>query len=88
MGMLDILTKSYLSDNQVFADAFNFLLFDGQMKVDPTQLKELDTTELFLPYGTDSPKDASQKYRDVLKEATISYVGMRDEDAAYLVLGI
>ena len=53
MGKFDTMTKEYLSDNEVFADAFNFLMYDGQQIIRPENLQELDTTELALPYGTD-----------------------------------
>ena len=33
MGKVDILTKEYMSDNAVFADAFNYLLYDGKMGI-------------------------------------------------------
>ena len=30
MGALDTEGKQYLSDNTIFADAFNYLLYDGE----------------------------------------------------------
>ena len=29
MGMADAVTKQYMKENTVFADAFNFLLYNG-----------------------------------------------------------
>lgn len=43
--------KSYLKENTVFADAFNYLIYGGKAVVDPAQLQELDTTEIALPFG-------------------------------------
>lgn len=89
MGLTDTTTKIYTRENPVFADAFNFLLYSGQKIIHPEQLKELDTTELALPFSSESSsktfsKDAVQKYRDVLKSAVI----MKDEKMAYILLGI
>ena len=55
----------------------------------PTQLQELDTTEIALPFGAQDEdgkpqEDAVQKYRDVLKSAVIK----EDGEAAYILLGI
>lgn len=50
----------------------------------PEQLKELDTTEIAVPYGADGAGEPEQKYRDVMK----SLIAMQDENMAYLLLGI
>lgn len=88
MGRMDTMTKEYLAHNEVFADAFNYLIYDGRPVIRPEALHELDTAEIALPYGTDQAVEPVQKYRDVLKELTVSLVGMEDEQAAYLILGI
>ena len=89
MGLADAVTKAYMKENTVFADAFNYLIYGGKAVVDPAQLQELDTTEIALPFGAQDkngkqPDDAVQKYRDVLKSAVI----IRDEEVAYILLGI
>ena len=89
MGFADTVTKAYMKDNAVFADAFNYLIYGGKAVVDPKQLQELDTTEIALPFGTQDaeskqPEEAVQKYRDVLKSAIIK----QDDAAAYILLGI
>ena len=76
MGLADTVTKAYMKDNSVFADAFNYLIYGGEAVVDPKQLQELDTTEIALPFGSQDedgkqPEEAVQKYRDVLKSAII-----------------
>ena len=52
MGLADTVTKAYMKDNSVFADAFNYLIYGGEAVVDPKQLQELDTTEIALPFGS------------------------------------
>lgn len=90
MGRKDTVTKEYVRENAVFADAFNFFLYNGEPVLDPAGLTELDTTELVVPFSDNEAKDgfqtteAVQKYRDILKSATI----MRDDCASYVILGI
>ncbi len=83
MGAADTVTKIYMRENTVFADAFNYLLYDGRRVIDPGKLKELDTTEIAVPFG-EKADEAVQKYRDILKSAVIK----EDEDASYVLLGI
>lgn len=75
----------------MFADAFNYLLYDGRAVIDPHNLKEIDPTEIALPFGARDGKEnrkqkeeTVQKYRDLLKNAVI----MEDGKTAYVLLGI
>lgn len=84
MGAADTVTKAYMRENAIFADAFNYLIYGGRRVINPNSLKELDTTEIALPFGDDKTDEAVQKYRDILKSAVIK----EDKDAAYVLLGI
>lgn len=89
MSRIDIITKEYMRENAIFADAFNFLIYQGRQVIDPKQLKELDITELAVlleeETGTGTKRnDTVQKYRDILKAAVI----MQDNRASYIILGI
>lgn len=84
MGAADTITKSYMRENAVFADAFNYLIYDGEPVIEPEKLKELDATEIAAPFGNGDTEEAVQKYRDILKSAVI----MQDEKASYVLLGI
>ena len=90
VGTADAITKAYIRENAVFADAFNYFIYKGRQVVKPEELQEVDTTEIVIPFSTyDENKDekkstAVQKYRDVLKSAVI----MQDSQAAYILLGI
>ena len=84
MGRKDTVTGAYVKQNTIFADAFNYYIFDGQQVIRPDQLRELDTAEIVVPYGADGAGEPEQKYRDVMKSLT----AMQDENAAYLLLGI
>lgn len=82
MGVIDTEGKKYLSDNEIFADAFNYLVYGGKQVIKAAELREIDTTELAVPYGN-SAKAPVQKYRDILK----LWNAMMDDDAIYVILG-
>ena len=84
MADKDAITKDYMQDPERFADAFNYLLYDGKQVIKPEDLKPQDTAALAFPYGRGGKIAPTQKFRDVLKLATI----MEGSDAVYLLLGI
>ena len=57
----DSITKDYMKDAATFADAFNFLLYNGEPVIQPEQLREMDTTMLALPFGEDGATVPEQK---------------------------
>ena len=83
MGNTDTLAKQYMSDNRVFADAFNFYLYSGRQVIQPGNLHPMDTTAIAVPFGNGGKRHPVQKYRDVIKYLT----AMEDGEMAYLVLG-
>ena len=68
MSLQDTVTKQYVSDPKVFADAFNYLIYDGEQVIRPEQLTDLDATQFAIPYREEEEgkPEATQKYRDVL----------------------
>ncbi len=83
IGAADAVTKAYIRKNEVFADAFNYFMYDGEQKIQPEHLRELDTTEIAILLNEKDTKDnrnnkdketseqkTLQKYRDLMKEAT------------------
>lgn len=50
----DTVTKEYMQDEEVFADAFNFLMYDGEQVIRPESLHPLDTIAIVMPYGDDN----------------------------------
>ncbi len=94
IGAADAVTKAYIRKNEVFADAFNYFMYDGEQKIQPCQLREWDTTEIAVLLNEKDTKDNKdkeaskpkivQKYRDLMKTAAI----MEDGDVAYVLLGI
>lgn len=83
MGRVDIETKKYMQNNSHFADAFNYYLYNGKPVIDAEALREIDTTEIVLPFGNGA-REPQQKTRDVLK----LWAAMQDENACYAILGI
>lgn len=82
MAAKDAITKEYMRNAKVFADAFNFLLYKGRPVIDPDRLHAMDLVEIVLPYGEDGAVVPARRYRDNLKHLT----AMEDGKAAYLVL--
>ena len=83
LGNIDIETKKYMSKNEIFADAFNFFIHNGEKIIKPDELQEMDTTEIVIPYGNEA-KEPKQKSRDILK----IWASKRGEKAIYVILGI
>ena len=83
MGKKDTLTKKYLSRPDIFADAFNYFLFDGRKVIKPKELQEQDSTELAV-INKLGKLFTDQKLRDVLKLCTIR----RSRYATLVLLGI
>ena len=84
MGRKDTVTKDYMKNTKVFADAFNYFLYSGKQVIDPTKLHVQDTTEIAMPYGDKKTVFPVQKYRDNLDYLS----AMQDDHVAYLLLGI
>ena len=91
MSSKDSITKTYMRNNAIFADAFNFYIYSGEQIIKPDDLQELDVTESAVISTSDTNNsrasdiiDSHQRYRDVLKSAVIKQHG----DTIYAVLGI
>lgn len=84
MGVKDAVTKDYMKDKNIFADAFNQFLYGGEQVIYPERLKSLDGNIIGVPYGGDGAVAPVQRYRDILKNLT----AMEDDTAIYLLLGI
>ena len=84
MGYKDTVSKIYLSDVRRFADLFNFYLYEGKPIIKPEQLRELDPTEIALPYGKMNKGEPVQKMRDLIR----AVCAMTDDRYTYLLLAI
>ena len=81
MGTADIVTKEYMRENTVFADAFNYLIYNGKKVIDPAKLKEIDPTEIALPFDDEEKagkeKDGEDKKRKA--QGTTEWSSLKNE---------
>jgi len=83
VGIKDNLAKAFMGKSENFADAFNFVLYNGEKVIQPEKLRELSENERMLIFY-EGKAEAKQKYRDLMKSAEI----MRDDESVYVLLGI
>ncbi len=84
MGNIDVLSKQFMSDNEIFADAFNFLLYGGKQKIKPEDLKPLDTNSISVEINDTKISSAFQKNRDVFKILSAK----KTDKVGFLILGV
>ena len=80
----DAPTVQYLKDNNIFADVFNYYMYNGEQVIKPDMLHEKDPKEITLLQGKNGKQISDTKYRDLLKYVTAKSVG----NIAYFILGI
>lgn len=64
-------TKEYVKNCRILADAFNQLLYQGKRVIPPDRLHPLNTMELALVQGAEGTTKSVEKYRDVLKYLSV-----------------
>lgn len=84
MGLIDSVTKEYMSSNRRFADVYNYFLYGGKQVIAEEDLREQDTTELFNLLDKSGTMTANQQFRDVLKQTVVK----TDGQLYYLLMGI
>lgn len=94
MGRKDVVSRQYLSSDEVFADVVNLSLYEGERIVQATDLVELDSTEeiavtleesLNKRTGNRKQIHTIQKYRDIVRQVTIDNT---EEYLARIIVGI
>lgn len=87
MGKADHLMKVFFSNPHVFADVFNFWLYNGNPYIQPENLKEVSGSLIHLTDDKDTSSDTlktSEQMRDVL----MHWICMDDGESVYALLGI
>ena len=84
MGDKDNATINFMRKDENFADAFNFLIFDGKPVIKPENLTSVDSAVLSFPENKGKKVKSLKKYRDVAKFLSIK----RDKLASYVILAI
>ncbi|MCD7717433.1 MAG: Rpn family recombination-promoting nuclease/putative transposase [Lachnospiraceae bacterium] len=85
MANTDTLTKKFVRDKEVFADAFNYFLHGGQKVIKPEQLQDADTTEVAVPYGEE---ETGIRIQPVQKIRDAFYSVMTEGNKVYMLCGI
>ena len=80
----NVVTKKYMSDNEKFADVFNYVLYDGCSIIRPDELIDCDPNELLASEDKKGKIFAKDKMRDIKK----SWIMKKDDQVAYLMLGV
>ena len=84
MGNIDVYAKEYFSNNRIFADIFNYFIYDGNEVLQAEDLESRDTDLVSIPYGSDGADEVMERFRDVMKLAVVKRCG----DVAFVLLGI
>ena len=88
MPQSDVFTKNYISQNDVFADVFNFFIYGGRRVIKPESLKDENTEESAVLFFDDKKggkkSEIAQRYRDVFKSLAVKH----GEKASYVLLGV
>ena len=84
MSDKDNATRVFLSDREVFSDAFNGALFNGRQVVRPEDLSELDPDEILLPEDPAGAGGVVGRRRDILRRFTL----MSGGGSTFAILGI
>ena len=83
MSNKDTISHDYMSDNERFADVFNYFIYGGKQIIKPENLTEADVTESSVMKDSKGIV-TNKKIRDLLKNLTVK----RDKNAVYAILGI
>lgn len=73
-----------MSDNEKFADVFNYYLYNGKQVIKPENLHEESISEIALPYSEKNKNTFIEKYRDIIKRCVVK----SDNHYTYFLLGI
>ncbi|MBR4588816.1 MAG: Rpn family recombination-promoting nuclease/putative transposase [Lachnospiraceae bacterium] len=84
MSNKDGAAKELMNDSRLFADVFNYFLYNGKQVIDPDELRALDTTQVVVPYENEKELIILQRFRDKFKSAVV----MTDENGTYVLLGL
>lgn len=84
MGKQDIVTKEYISRNDIFSELVNYYIFSGKRIIRPEDLRETDATEGIIVTDADGKEYTIEKYRDIFKKSVLKLT----KEAGFLFIGI
>ena len=74
-----------MGKNHIFADLCNFFFFNGEQRVDPDKLSDMDPHLLARLTTSDGKPQLVERYRDVSKYFVI---GKEDGERGYIIIGV
>ena len=77
----DTIVKEYIGNPEIFADVFNFFLYDGEQKINPENLTEKDVTELVTLPAAIKGQELSREV-DVIKRSQMHKRSKRKTDGS------
>ena len=80
----DVITKKYVSRNDIFADIVNYYVFNGEQKVRAEDLTSMDPVETALIKNRLGRISGKERIRDILKSVVIKETG----NAIYVLVGV
>ena len=80
----DVITKKYVSRNDIFADIVNYYVFDGEQKVSAEALTALSPVETTLIKNRLGRITGRERIRDILKSLVIKEAG----NVIYVLVGV
>jgi hypothetical protein len=80
----DVITKKYVSQNNIFADIVNYYIFDGEQKVKAENLTALDPVEMMLIKNRLGKLTGRERIRDILKSVVIK----EEKNVIYVLVGV
>ncbi len=84
MGKAAIVTKQYMQNNVVFADAVNYFIYGGEPIIQAEDLTPLDSAEVTVPEDAKQRILPKERIRDNIKCLT----AMTDGQTVYALIGI
>lgn len=84
MGKQNIITKKYISRNDISSDLLNYYIFSGEKVIKPEDLQEADTVEGLVLKDVEGRTYKVEKYRDIFKKSVLKLT----EQAGFLFIGI
>ena len=74
----DTIVKEYIGNPEIFADVFNFFLYDGEQKIKPENLTEKDVTELVTLPAAIKGQELSREVDVSIKRSRMAVIQRRN----------
>jgi hypothetical protein len=94
LGNKDIVTNTFVNNNDVFADIVNYAVYGGETVVKPEDLMDMDSVvKLFvedtgISMGVESARSAKQQGVEVIRDVKKGYVFKSTEQAYYAIIAV